>query len=414
MNMNCRPSLHRAVRSSDLATVRRLIDQGANVNELRGDETPLHLITRENNVPAVQLLLGGGADVSIANSWNETPIYFVVNCKQDVRYDMYKLLLENGAQCMEGTAFLKILKYVNLETVKLFLNHGANIAVTVNFGVTAIHYAAQNVFFAGEILEFLVNQGFDINGSVEQYLSPLHLAALSGASKGCEFLLKHGALVNKKSRFTGRIPLVSVFMQVMPQVPIVKILLDYGADLSETVKEESILKIACRKDYVYDRKEFKTLTSLLMEYMAKRQYQNLYINEDDRHTIKTEGCYRNYFKMCLQELERMGNTKFYNNFSVVNVLLKSQKVISGYARNAGLVKAFEECVDRSLFRIYFDSLKERLDTELARYKRRSDAAKVLSDVLMFNDFVHPVNQKIISYLKDEALKFLEIEINYID
>lgn len=406
-NMKGRGRLHNAINRLDLDAVRQLINKGIDINELHGDRAPLHLAICMNNVPAVTLLLERGADVSIVNRERVTPIRFVSRCNQvDVRYDMYKLLLEHGADCNEksdvATVFLCTFAYDNLRTVKLFLNHGADIAATDAYGGTAIHYAAENGCFS-EVLDFLLDQGFDANCLDGSDLSPLHFAARCSNLIACYHLLQHGASVNRKTRTIGITPLVAAVYAEKPNVQIVKLLLYFGADVS--VAGSNILKmVACDKDeedYVYEE-----IKPLLMEHMAKRRYQNLHINEDDRHTIETKDCYRDHYKACLQELESMENTKFYNNVSVLNVLLESQKVISGYTRNAELVEALEEIGYANLFPIYFDSLQERLDIEVAKCGRRSKAAKILSDIFMFNDFTHPVTQKILNYLRCTDFKFL--------
>lgn len=75
VNGQSEPTLHQAVRSGDLETVRIVLDAGADVNE-RADlaETALHLAAEGDYVDIAQLLLTRGADQLLQRIFEETAL----------------------------------------------------------------------------------------------------------------------------------------------------------------------------------------------------------------------------------------------------------------------------------------------------------------------------------------------------
>lgn len=99
----------------------------------------------------------------------------------------------------------------------------------------------------------------------------------------------------------------------------------------------------------------------------------------------------------------MRETKFYNNVSIFNILTESKKVISAYARNAELIKSLLTSGSCDTFPIYSDLFRKRFYAVIQKEEMRSSAAKLLSILFNFNDPSHPVNQTILSYLRDDDL-----------
>lgn len=147
-------------------------------------------------------------------------------------------------------------------------------------------------------------------------------------------------------------------------------------------------------------------TDLIIQQVAKMVYLDLPINECDRQIIETD-CLNTdhsyYYKMCMRELEGMKETKFYNNMSVFDILMGSDKVVADYARNNELVEALEKGDFSECFPIYFASLNKKFQFKVEQQKFRKKAATTLSNLLNLNDVV---NQKILSYMGDENLRFL--------
>lgn len=68
------------------------------------------------------------------------------------------------------------------------------------------------------------------------------------------------------------------------------------------------------------------------------EYLDLDIYDKDRYLIKNNDGQEECRQMCLQELALMKLTKFYDNVSALSILVKSQKIIAGYACNKELVE----------------------------------------------------------------------------
>lgn len=149
---------------------------------------------------------------------------------------------------------------------------------------------------------------------------------------------------------------------------------------------------------------------VLIQYVARMQYLNVEFAEHFLLPIEHDHCYKEYYQRCAQEIGIMKETKIYNNLSFSVLLNSDKKVISKYARNKGLVKAFEENEYEHNFPIYFASIKKRFDVIVKKQRYRDAAAKILSNVLTLtlNDPFHPINRKILTFLSDEDLKFLEM------
>lgn len=105
----------------------------------------------------------------------------------------------------------------------------------------------------------------------------------------------------------------------------------------------------------------------------------------------------------------MNVTKVYDNLAILSVLMNSDKVISGHAKNEELIKVLDEKDYENTFPIYFTWLKKRFDVEVKKQRLRKTAAKILSNLLNLNDPNHLVNQNILNYLPDEhvLLEFKE-------
>lgn len=412
---------HEAVAQErpDLALILNMIGNGTNVNEYDiNGYTPLHLAVSQGNLRVIQLLLEHGTEISLKDFLSRrtslgAAAYGMRRKSPDEIYDIYKFLLERGANCNEQdaeqhTPFLDALMFHSLKVIKLLLEHGADVRAVSGINETALHFAARNTNL--DVIKFILDKGFDIECSTTRSgYSPLHFAVQFRNSEGCKFLLQRDAMVSRQTT-NGITPLIIAVTHKsvdrgsgeMDQVNIVQILLDFGANVSEKTRSRSVLKIASM------RNASEEVRNLLMRHVATMQSLSLTIDADDQQLINNKKCYRDYYQRCLQELENMKETKFYNNLSLFNILTESKKVIAAYARNQELVDALEGNDYESKFPVYYVWLKNRFDIEVKKQRLRSAAAKVLGDLFKLNDPLHPANQKIISYLSDEDLHFLVV------
>ena len=123
--------LHAAARSGDVASLRRLLDDGAPVDAINSDgETPLLVAVRADRTPAAELLLERGADVNAQASNLDTP------------------WLLAGA---EGRA----------DILELMLGHRPDLSIHNRFGGTALIPACERGHVAA--VRVLVRSGIDVD-----------------------------------------------------------------------------------------------------------------------------------------------------------------------------------------------------------------------------------------------------------
>lgn len=145
----------------------------------------------------------------------------------------------------------------------------------------------------------------------------------------------------------------------------------------------------------------------MVRHMAKLEFLGLSVNKYHRQIIDSIGrCFKEYYMTCLQELESMAATRFYNNVSILDILIGSYKELSGYARNEELVNALDEQDYGNMGLVYFPRLAKRFHVEVEAQRLQKAAAKVLSNIFALNDPSHLVNETIICYLKTTDFKIL--------
>ena len=217
--------LFQAIDEGNLADVRKLIAEGADVNTpncIR--HTPLDDAVARGNREIVLELLAAGADTN-----NGAPLLSAVGYNQR---DMVKLLLERGAKvdqqeedgilgtplifaAIEGnadiardllaaeanvnsrnsngaTALMEAVEEKHTALVPLLLQAGADVNAADNFGVTALWHAASQGNLA--TAKLLIDAGADVNARSSNQGSILETAALDAKSvEMVRLLLKHGA-----------------------------------------------------------------------------------------------------------------------------------------------------------------------------------------------------------------------------
>ncbi len=189
------------------AKAKLLIDHGADVNAVTEEGlTPLIMAAvLPDSAETVRLLLKHGAEVN-ANSQNFSPL-MAASSRGDV--EVVKLLLENGADATKQNSFgFSPLHGASFngtaETTRLLLAKGVNPNVEV-VGLTPTVWAA--VHGKTEALKLLVAAGGKVNiQQGEFYATPLLWASTTGHFDTIEFLLNNGADVEAKDNH-GNTPL---------------------------------------------------------------------------------------------------------------------------------------------------------------------------------------------------------------
>ena len=163
--------------------VRSLIDRGADLNAKSKDKhqksyyvqgAPLFMAIEEEYRDIVLLLLEGGADTEVWNSYQKTPLY-MASCFGPA--DIVRQLISHGADLNAESEF----GYTALhgassdgrpEILRILLEHGANPNALTHSGRTALHLAEE-----ATVVELLLEYGANVDVRDNERWTPLHHAA---------------------------------------------------------------------------------------------------------------------------------------------------------------------------------------------------------------------------------------------
>jgi ankyrin repeat protein len=191
-------TLHAAVFIGDLAKVKSLIEEGADIDTKdAAGNTPLCYAVREGNKELAEFLIANSADVNAESTAGETPLRLAIGAGHK---DIIDLLLASGADInvknSDGETPLNLaVRWGRKEIVELLLAKGADIT---------FHAAA----YLGDLtsVQRFVSNGADVNIKDVIKRTPLHYAVARGHKDIAEFLLSNGADINARD-FKGQTPL---------------------------------------------------------------------------------------------------------------------------------------------------------------------------------------------------------------
>ncbi|XP_030844117.1 ankyrin-3-like [Strongylocentrotus purpuratus] len=191
-------SLQYAIQGGNLAAVRYLITQGAEVNESNNAGwTALHVAAQMGRLYIVDYLLEQGAEVTKGDFDDISPLHvaaFVGHC--DVTEHLLRRGAEvNGATKEKGSTALHVgVQNGHRDITKGLLNHGADVDATDHDGWTPLHIAVQNGHI--DVMKCLLQQLADVSKVTKKGSSALHLSAANGHTDVTRYLLEHGSEVN--------------------------------------------------------------------------------------------------------------------------------------------------------------------------------------------------------------------------
>ena len=190
-----------AVRSGDVARVKALIAQHADVNASAADSsTPLHWAVETDNLEIANLLLAAGADAKGSTRYKVTPLALAA---ENGDATMIERLLKAGADANstseEGqTALMTAARNGNVAAVKMLLTHGAKVgAVEPYKGQTALMWAAGQGNADAEAL--LIEFGADAHAKSNAGYTALLFAVLNNQIEAAKTLLQHGANIEDQA-----------------------------------------------------------------------------------------------------------------------------------------------------------------------------------------------------------------------
>lgn len=217
-----------AIRQRDVTAIKRLISEGANVNEV-GNRGLLPLILVANgDFELIDILLKANASINIEGLYGATPLGTSTICSAAV-----KRFLEAGAEVdfrkdNRPTALMLAAGIRNIESVKLLLNSGANIHARDFDGMTPLLHAIRGGNI--EITKLLYDRGgkkdFSDEGTAAIALS---ITAGNSQPEMMRFLLQSGINPNVRGKY-GSTAITMAAMRSNAEV--VRLLIEAGADVN--------------------------------------------------------------------------------------------------------------------------------------------------------------------------------------
>ncbi|NXA46905.1 ASB9 protein, partial [Nothocercus julius] len=186
--------LHDASVHGRLLTLKKLINQGSNVNLLTADQvSPLHEACLGGHAACASVLLKHGAQVNgVTVDWH-TPLF---------------------SACVSGS----------VACLNLLLQHGASLHPPCDLA-SPIHEAAKRGHV--QCVEFLASHGVNIDHNIKHLGTPLYVACENQQISCAKKLLESGANVNSGKGLDS--PLHAAARGCSPEL--VSLLIDYGADI---------------------------------------------------------------------------------------------------------------------------------------------------------------------------------------
>jgi ankyrin repeat protein len=216
--------------ATDLEKTRVLLDHGAQVNVSSDDfRTPLTVAaTRQGNAPVIKLLLDRGANpnpnpkpemgsplIQAGTAGGPEIMQLLIAHGADVKGSAEPLLVSaitnRCGKCLDIVvaknpdraaftgALLETAALADVNTVRLLLDHGADVNAFDPFGRSPLMYAAVSDLLALDVVKLLIDRGADVNAKDRHRLSGdtdqtvLDIAKLHGNTPIVDLLVKAGA-----------------------------------------------------------------------------------------------------------------------------------------------------------------------------------------------------------------------------
>ncbi|MDG7056881.1 MAG: ankyrin repeat domain-containing protein [Wolbachia endosymbiont of Penenirmus auritus] len=206
-------SLHQAAQSGSLEVAELLLKNGASVNATDGEGSPLHWAAKHEKTEIIELLLRNKADINIQNESGDTPLHWAA-------------------------------RHGKVEAVRLLLEKdGIKIDLENKSGFTSLHLSIINKHAnkTRDVAKILLEKGADPNFKDSWECTPFYYAVESYDDrysqskvdiKLVKLLLEKGADVNLQYKKDEGTILSYCVKYSYRYKPLIKLLLDYGADPS--------------------------------------------------------------------------------------------------------------------------------------------------------------------------------------
>jgi hypothetical protein len=188
-----------AGRPGNVALVKLLLDHGAEPNPTAnpaGESSPLIQAALAADPDSMQLLMSRGADLKAPGAGGVAlAMALTQNCAKCV-----DLVLKTNPGKDDFTGALQgVATFADANTVRMLLDHGADVNAFDPTGRTALQYAAASELLPVDVVKLLIERGANINArdkheqSKDSGLTPLDLARWFGKTPVVDALLMAGA-----------------------------------------------------------------------------------------------------------------------------------------------------------------------------------------------------------------------------
>ncbi|MHC4660255.1 MAG: ankyrin repeat domain-containing protein [Planctomycetota bacterium] len=188
--------IHIAAENGYADSISLLVDGGADVNvktgktpsnhkhslkiELRFEITPLLLAVMNSHISTARRLIGLGADVNAKHYY--TPLGLAV---ENENLEMVRMLVQNGAdieaKCNIERILIAAIRKKNGDMIEFLIEKGANVNTTGSAGLSPLHIAI--IRDMKGLIPILLDKGADVNAKAFMDITPLH-CAISGNISG--------------------------------------------------------------------------------------------------------------------------------------------------------------------------------------------------------------------------------------
>jgi len=184
-----------AVDQHNVATVKLLVESGANVNLADYDDqfTPLMVAVKNNYTDISKMLVNKGANVNIKSREGISALHLAAaRGNNEIVRLLFNRNADINAQTIDGwTPLMEAIYSNNTETAEQLIDKGADVKLKSDDDVTALMMAS--VRGQARIVEMLIKKGADVNGKDRRGKSSLSFAKVNGHPEIVELLKKAGA-----------------------------------------------------------------------------------------------------------------------------------------------------------------------------------------------------------------------------
>lgn len=198
------PFVNACIRD-DIATVKRLLVEGIDIDGIWRSCTGLMWAAAEGHLQIVELLLSVGASVNIRNVVNYTAILYAAEADQR---DIVWRLLDHSASTdptvcnrYQETILLLMARQGHTDIVEQLVERGDSLHHTNKIGDTALYLAVSNGH--APTVARLIQLGATVNTANIGGWTPLMMASARGDIDIIEILLAHGADTTPQNRWGG-------------------------------------------------------------------------------------------------------------------------------------------------------------------------------------------------------------------